>query len=354
MVAPERTQPTLVTLADIRDAAALLTGVAVRTPTLPCDALSRGESSAFLKPEMLQRGGAFKLRGAYTFLSRLSEEERARGVVAPSSGNHAQAVALAASIFNVPCTVVMPTTVTAPKRVGAERLGARVELAGTTTEDRWQRAVAIAAEQGATLVPPYDDANIIAGQGTVGLEIVEDLPDVDTVLVPVGGGGLSAGAAAAVKLLRPEARVIGVEPAGAPKLSRAREAGQPVTLERTSGIADGLLAIRIGTLNFAHHRAYMDDVVTVPDDDIVEAVRFLLNRAKLVSEPSGAITVAALLGGHVRARGNTVAVLSGGNIEWDGLSALLSGAAGTARAPGDGAGIPGAAGGSGSGPETRA
>lgn len=324
MVASARSDVSLVSLADIQRAAQLLDGVAVRTPVLPCNELSADGARVFLKPESLQRGGAFKLRGAYNFVSGLSDEERARGVVAPSSGNHAQAVALAASIFNVPCTVVMPVTVTSAKRKGAERLGATVELAGTTTEDRWQRAVAIAKEQGATLVPPYDNLSIIAGQGTTGLEIVEDLPGVQTVLVPVGGGGLSAGVAAAVKFLRPEAWIIGVEPEGAPKLSRAREAGEPVTLESTSGIADGLLAIRVGTLNFAHHEAFMDDVITVPDRDIVEAVRFLLDRCKLVCEPSGAITVAALLGSHVKAAGDTVAVLSGGNIEWDGLRELLN------------------------------
>jgi threonine dehydratase len=277
----------------------------------------------WLKPEMLQRGGAFKFRGAYTFLSRLSPAERARGVVAPSSGNHAQAVALAARLFGVPATVVMPVTVTPAKRAGAERLGARVELAGRTTADRMERARELVREEGMTLVPPYDDATIVAGQGTAGLEIVEDLPDVGTVLVPVGGGGLSAGVATAVKLLAPRARVIGVEPAGAPKLTNARRAGRPVRLESTSGLADGLLAVEVGTVPFAHHQAYIDDVVLVPDDALARAVRFLLDRMKLVAEPSGAITVAALQAGLVRPTSVTVAVLSGGNIEWDGLRELL-------------------------------
>src|SRR5688572_19958973 len=186
---------------------------------------------------MLQRGGAFKLRGAYNFLSRIDPKVRARGVVAPSSGNHAQAVALAAKLLGAPAIVVMPTTVTPAKRAGAERLGARIELAGTTTADRMERALEIVKKEGATLVPPYDDLQIIAGQGTIGLEIVRDLPDVGTVLVTVGGGGLSAGVAAAIKLHRPETRVIGVEPTGAPKLSRARAAGRPVKLDRTDSIA---------------------------------------------------------------------------------------------------------------------
>ncbi|HEY0971622.1 MAG TPA: threonine/serine dehydratase [Gemmatimonadales bacterium] len=313
---------TLVTLDDLRAAAALLRGVAVRTPLLPAPGLAGGD--VWLKPEMLQRGGAFKLRGAYSYLARLDPAVRERGVIAPSSGNHAQAVALAARLFGVPATVVMPTTVTAAKRGGAERLGARVELAGTTTQDRMDRALAIAAETGATLVPPYDDPTIVAGQGTVGLEIAEDMPDVGTVLVPVGGGGLSAGVATAVKLLAPAARVVGVEPEYAPKLSRAREAGEPVTIPGAAGLADGLLAIRVGTVPFAHHQAYVDEVVTVPDAALPGAMRFLLDRAKLVAEPSGAITVAALLEGIVRpAAGPTVAVLSGGNIEWDGLRAIL-------------------------------
>jgi threonine dehydratase len=314
----------LVTREDLESAARLLDGVAVRTPLLPVHALSeeRGQP-IFVKPEMLQRGGAFKLRGAYNYVARLDPDVRRRGVVAPSSGNHAQAVALAAKLFGIPATVVMPTTVTPAKRTGAERLGARVELAGTTTADRYNRALEIVEAEGGTLVPPYDDPMIIAGQGTAGVEIAEDLPDVELVLVPVGGGGLSAGVATAIKLLRPQARVIGVEPAGAPKLSRARSAGHPVKLDHTKSLADGLMAVEIGHVTFAHHQAYLDDVVTVPEDALVRAMRFLLDRMKLVSEPSGAITMAAILDGLVEIRGRTVAVLSGGNIEWEGLRELL-------------------------------
>jgi threonine dehydratase len=320
---PRLAAPTLVSAADIESAARTLRGVAVRTPLLPASFL--GES-VWLKPEMLQRGGAFKLRGAYNFLHHLDARTRARGVVAPSSGNHAQAVALAARLLGAPATVVMPTTVTAAKRAGAERLGARIELAGTTTADRMARALEIVEAEGATLVPPYDDPLIIAGQGTVGLEIVQDLPDVGTVIVPVGGGGLSAGVAAAVKLHRPEARVIGVEPSGAPKLTRARQAGHPVKLDRTNSIADGLLAVEIGHLTFAHHEQFLDDAVLVDDAATQRAMRLLLDRAKLVAEPSGAITAAAVLEHAVQVGGSngpTVVVLSGGNIEWDGLSATM-------------------------------
>ena len=316
----------LVTLRDLEAAARVLAPVAVRTPLLPSDALSDLVGGpVWIKPEVLQRGGAFKFRGAYNFLSRMDPAVRSRGVIAPSSGNHAQAVALAAKLFGVPATVVMPTTVTAAKRTGAERLGARVELAGTTTADRMGRAEELVASEGLTLVPPYDHPTIIAGQGTVGLEIADDLPNVDAVLVPVGGGGFSAGVASAIKLRLPNARVIGVEPTGAPKLSRARAAGKPVKLEHSGGLADGLLAVEIGTLTFAHHQRYLDDVILVDDAALRRAMRLLLDRMKLVVEPSGAITVAALLEGKFTPRGPTVAVLSGGNIEWDGLRELLGG-----------------------------
>ncbi len=319
--------PRIVTQEDLEAAARTLAGVAVRTPLLSVDALSdRFGVPIWLKPEMLQRGGAFKFRGAYNYLARLEIAQRERGVVAPSSGNHAQAVALAARLFGVPATVVMPTTVTAAKRSGAERLGARIDLAGTTTADRMARALEIVRDEGQTLVPPYDDPIIIAGQGTTGLEIAADLPAVKTVIVPVGGGGLSAGVATAIKLTVPGARIVGVEPAGAPKLTRARAAGRPVRLEHTGSIADGLLATEIGTLAFAHHQQFLDDVVTVPDEAIPNAMRFLLDRTKLVAEPSGAITLAALLEGAVRPVGPTVVVLSGGNVEWPGLQQALGGA----------------------------
>jgi len=315
----------LISLGDLTEAAERIAPVAVRTPLLPMDALSASLGvPVWIKPEMLQRGGAFKFRGAYNFLAQLTPEERARGVIAPSSGNHAQAVALAAQLFGCKAVVVMPTTVTPAKRGGAERLGARVELAGTTTSDRFERALELVRDEGFTMVPPYDHAWIIAGQGTAGLEIVDDLPDVETVLVPVGGGGFSAGVATAIKLRAPNARVIGVEPTNAPKLSKAREAGRPVRIPSLGGLADGLLAAEIGHVTFAHHEAYLDDVVRVDDVALRRAMRLLLDRMKLVTEPSGAITVAALMEGAVQPVGKTVAVLSGGNIEWDGLVALLS------------------------------
>ena len=315
----------LVGLTELRAAADILRGVAVRTPLLPDDALSEKLGAPiFYKPETLQRGGAFKFRGAYTYLAGLSEAERARGVITASSGNHGQGVALAAKIFGTKATIVMPTTVPRAKRDGAERLGARCFYHGVTTAERIERASEIQHAEGLTFVPPFDDNTIIAGQGTCGLEIAEDLPNVGTVLVPIGGGGLSSGVAAAVKLLAPKARVIGVEPAGSPKFTKARAAGEPVTIPANpEGLADGLLAVRIGTRNFEHLQAYLDDVVTIPDSVLHCAMQYALERLKLVCEPSGAITLAALLDGTVKPQGPTVAVLSGGNIEYDGVRALL-------------------------------
>jgi threonine dehydratase len=315
----------LVSLDDIRTAAATLRGVAVRTPLVPSDALTACTGvPTYVKPEMLQHSGAFKFRGAYAYLARLSAAERARGVITASSGNHGQAVALAAKLFGVPSTVVMPTTVPRAKRDGAVRLGARCVFYGVTTAERIEIALDIQQREGLTWVPPFDDPTIIAGQGTCGLEIAEDLPKVGTVLVPIGGGGLSSGVARAIKLLVPTARVIGVEPQGSPKYSMARAAGKPVTIPANpEGLADGLLAVRIGARNFDHLMATLDDIVTVPDGILPCAMQFILERLKLVCEPSGAITVAALLDGRVKPVGETVAVLSGGNIEYDGIRALL-------------------------------
>lgn len=323
---PATTDTQLISLLDLKRAAEILKPVAVRTPLLYDDVLSeRTGATIWFKPECLQRAGAFKFRGAYNYLHSLPEDVRARGVVAPSSGNHGQGVAMAARLFGIPATIVMPTNVTAAKRSGAERLGATIVLAGTATHERADKAQEICDREGLTFVHPYDDAMIIAGQGTVGLEIAEDLPDVETVLVPVGGGGLSAGVATAMKLLKPRVTMIGIEPVSAPKLYRARQAGAPVRLGATSGMTDGLLASEIGGRPFLHHQAYLDDVVLVDDAPLADAMRHLLDRLKIVVEPSGAITAAALMSGAVKLSGVTVAVLSGGNIEWSGMRQILPG-----------------------------
>jgi len=307
----------LVRPADVDRAAAALADVVIRTPLLPAPWLSeRLGGEVRLKCENLQRAGAFKIRGAYTAIARLSPEERARGVIAYSSGNHAQGVALAARLFGIEAVVVMPTTAPDIKRLGAERLGAEVVLEGTTSAERQVRAESIAAERGLTIIPAFDDLNIIAGQGTVGKEILEDWPDVDTVLVQIGGGGLISGTAAYLKQCRPECRVVGVEPEAADAMKRSIDAGQPVTIPFRGTIADGLMPVRPGDHNFEHVRAYVDDIVRVSDTAIAEATAEVVRASKLVVEFSGAATVAALLAGLVPTAGRRVtAVLSGGNLD---------------------------------------
>jgi threonine dehydratase len=314
----------LVTLADVRHAADRLRGIARLTPVLPA---STDEAWAHLrlKCESLQVAGAFKLRGAFHFISRLEPATCARGVITYSSGNHGQAVAWAARRLSVPAVVVMPTTAPAVKVDGARALGAEVLFAGLTTIDRKVAAEALQRERGLAMVPPFDDERIIAGQGTVGLELVAQEPGVTAVYVPLGGGGLASGVAAAVKGLKPGVRVVGVEPEGAPKMTRSIAAGHPVTLDRVSTMADGLMAVRPGDLTFAHVRALADEVVTVSEDEIVGALRMLVRESKIVAEPSGAVSVAGAL--RLAPRGSSgvhVAIVSGGNIAPDALAGLLS------------------------------
>lgn len=324
---PETTERTeLVSLDDVRAAAERLRGVVVRTPLLPDHDLSeRLGVEVRLKCESLQRAGSFKARGANNYVMQLSDEEAAAGVITYSSGNHAQAVALAAGIRGVKAVVVMPATAPKVKVEGAKALGARVEFEGTTSLERKVRAEAIAADEGLAMVPPFDHPWIIAGQGTVGLEIHEDWPDVGTVLVPAGGGGLSSGVAAALRRLRPDVRILVVEPEGAACMKAAVDAGAPVTLDRTDTIADGLAPVRAGELTHRHVAALADGVVTVDDEAIREAARHLLRSRKLVVEYSGAATVAALLSGAAPADGSVAAVLSGGNLDPSLLVELVRG-----------------------------
>ena len=311
----------LATLDGIRGAAERIAGVARRTPVLD---LSPARPLQ-LKCEQMQPVGAFKMRGAYNFLASLPSAERCAGVITYSSGNHGQAVAYAAQRFGVPAVIVMPETAPAIKVDGATRWGAEVLFAGTTSLHRQERAEQLAAERGLVMVPPFDSLPIIEGQGTAGLEILAQVPDVRTVCVPVGGGGLLSGVAAALKLTDPRIRVVGVEPAGAAKMSRSLAAGQPVTLPSVRSIADGLMAVRPGVRNFAHVQAFVDDVVTVDDDAIVAAARLLWEDARVAVEPSGATSVAGVLPRlDAWAReGPVVAVLSGGNVSLAALAALL-------------------------------
>jgi threonine dehydratase len=290
--------------------------IARRTPLQ--DVSVQAGTGLVLKCENLQPGGAFKIRGAYNMVAQLTDEERRRGVVTFSSGNHGQAMALAARELGAPAVVVMPTTAPKVKIDGVKGYGAEIIFAGTTSTERRVRAEAEAQKRGLTMVPPFDHPWIVAGQGTAGLEILEQRPDVATVLVPIGGGGLAAGVAAAVKLSRPDVSVIGVEPAGAAKMKSSIAAGHPVTLDRTESIADGLLPVRPGDLTFALVKQFIDTIVTVEDQQIVDAVLWLESSAKIVVEPSGAASVAAALAG-AGAPGPAVAIISGGNIDLERL-----------------------------------
>jgi len=297
----------------VRDAAAALRGVAVRTPLLWVDALG-----AYLKLEILQPMGAFKIRGAYNAVRRVANAARERGVITFSSGNHGQAVAYAARFLGLRAVIVMPESAPAIKVAGVRRWGGEVVLAGRTSEDRQRHAEMLAARDGFVIVPPFDHPDIIAGQATVGLEIAEDLPDVATVLVPVGGGGLIAGVIAGLEAAGSAARVWGVEPSGAPKLTRALAAGRPERLDQTASIADGLITLSVGQLTFAELTARRDRLAgaaLVEDDSLREAVHFLWRECRLAVEPSGAATVAAVRSGAVRPAPPAVLVVSGGNVD---------------------------------------
>ena len=321
MTAPASTS--LVSLDDIRAAAARIAGVARRTPLIDVGGIN-GEPAFAIKCENMQPAGAFKIRGAYNMVAQLSAEARGAGVITYSSGNHGQAMALAARLLGIRAVVVMPETAPRVKVEGAERLGAEVLFAGTTVLDRKARAESEAAAHGLTMVPPFDHPWIIAGQGTCGLEIVEQCPAVSAVYVPMGGGGLVSGVSVAVKSLRRAARVIGVEPEGAPKMTVSRAAGHPVTLPKTASIADGLLSIRPGDLTFAHVQALVDEILTVSEREIEAAVKWLFDHANVVAEPSGAVSVAAVLRQRPVADG-IVAIISGGNVSPEDYAQYITG-----------------------------
>lgn len=309
----------MVSLDDLRAAQSLLRGIAVRTPlfewTGPTD-----QRKLFLKLENQQPIGAFKLRGAYNKVASLSQDERRRGVISYSSGNHAQGVAYAARALIVRAIIVMPGNAPKNKLDATAALGAEIVIVGPGSDERRLRAEELAAQHGYVIVPPYNDEKIIAGQGTVGLEILEDLPDVETILVPVGGGGLISGVSAAIKLSNPKVKVIGVEPELAADAQASLRAGRIVSFpaEKVSQtLADGLRTQSIGKLNFEHIRAYVDDIVSVTEDQIRETVRVLSGNEKTVAEPSGAVAPAAFLfqADALPDTNFNVAVISGGNID---------------------------------------
>ena len=307
----------LVTLAEVRAAQELLDGVIRRTPIEPSRPLSaKLAGPVWLKCENLQRGGSFKVRGAYVRIARLSPEERARGVVAASAGNHAQGVAVAAAALDTAATVFMPLGAALPKVAATRGYGATVELAGGTVDEALVAAGEFAERTGAVLIHPFDHRDVIAGQGTVALEILEQVPDVRTILVGIGGGGVISGIAVAAKALRPDVRIIGVQASGAAAYPASLAAGRPVRLSQFGTIADGIAVGCPGDVPFAHVSKLVDDVVTVTEEDISRALLVLLERGKLLAEPAGVVGVAALLAdvaGEVETP--AVAVLSGGNID---------------------------------------
>jgi len=316
----------MITLDDILQAQHLLHGVTFHTPLIRCGCSPREVSPTaaggdlWFKPESLQPIGAFKLRGAYNHVASLAPEKRQRGVITYSSGNHAQGVAYAARALGVKAVVVMPDNAPEGKIAATRELGAEVVFVGPASSERQAKAEALAAEHGYAIVPPYNDLKIIAGQGTAGLEIASDLPEVELVLVPIGGGGLISGISAAIKLVAPRAKVVGVEPELAGDAHASMRAGRIVefSAEQVSRtLADGLRTQKVGPLNFEHIQKYVDDIVLVTEEEIRQATRFLARRARLVAEPSGAVTTAAFLfhGSELPKERRTVAVISGGNIE---------------------------------------
>ncbi|MFJ3035517.1 threonine ammonia-lyase [Curtobacterium pusillum] len=316
----DTTPPLIPTLDDIEKARETIAGVARVTPMETSQFLAELLGSpVHLKCENLQRTGAYKVRGAYNRLSTLTPEQRAAGVVAASAGNHAQGVALAARELGIPATIFTPVGVALPKLQATRHYGAEVVLRGHSVEEALSAAKDFAARTGAVFIPPFDHPAVIAGQGTLGLEILDQVPDADTVIVPIGGGGVIAGIALAVKgvaerLGRP-IRVIGVQAENAAAYPSSLEAGEPVTVTTKPTIADGIAVARPGDLNFPIIRDLVDDIVTVSDDDVARALLVLLERAKLVVEPAGAVGVAAIMSGAVRDTGRTVVLLSGGNID---------------------------------------
>lgn len=314
-----------VPLEGLRSAARDLEGVAVKTPLLEMPALSvRAGVPVAAKCEHLQPIGAFKIRGAYTAVSRIPADLRVRGVITYSSGNHGQAVAFAARLLGTHAVVVMPERAPAIKVEGVKRQGGEVVFAGNSSAERQARARGLAEERGLAMVPPYESLDVIAGQGTCGLEILDARPEVETILVPVGGGGLIAGIAAAVAAVKPSVQVVGVEPVAAAKLARALEVGRPTQLELAASLADGLLPLSIGELPFAVLSRVVREAVQVSEDEIAAAVRYLYDELQLVTEPSGAVTTAALLSGRVRPIGSTVVVISGGNVDPDLFDRLVT------------------------------
>jgi len=316
----------MISVADVRAARERIAGHVHRTPLVGSATLSRLTGCrAYLKLENFQKTGSFKPRGAFNNMSQLDAAQRSKGVITISAGNHAQGVSYAASLLGIRAVVVMPGSASRLKAEAARGYGAEVILHGDMA-GAFQKLEEVRSERGLIFVHPFDDDRTIAGQGTVGLEILEDLPDVDTVVVGIGGGGLISGVALAVKECRPRTRVIGVEPTGAAVMHLSRATGAPARLDRLDTIADGLAAPFAGTRNFEIVQKYVDDLVLVDDSEIRSAMKLLLERCKVLAEPAGAAATAALLAGRIPSRngaGRTAVIVSGGNVGLDTLSDLL-------------------------------
>ncbi len=318
----------MVTLADIQRARSVLHGIALRTPLVTCK-LSQ-DREIYVKPENLQPVGSFKLRGAFNKIASLTPDERRRGVVAHSSGNHAQGVAYAARMQGVKATIVMPRNAPAIKMEATRSMGAEIVTVGPASEDRIRRAEELEKERGLVPVPPYNDEKIIAGQGTIGLEIIDDMPFPGVVLVPVGGGGLISGIATAIKEQNPRVAVIGVEPEFAADARASLKSGTIQTTlaeNATKTLADGLRSQSVGPINFEHIRKYVDDIITVNEDEIKQAMKQLLFSARILAEPSGAVTTAAAMfhAAELPPSGPYVAIVTGGNIEPELFTSILTG-----------------------------
>ncbi len=319
----------MISIDDVRAAQDFLRGKIHRTPLMSATTLgqmTRPATRLYLKAENLQKTGSFKPRGVLWKLARLTPDQRARGLMTVSAGNTAQSLAWAAAREGLACTVIVPEAAPRAKTDAATAYGATVIRHGKNHQEAWALADQLLAERGLTLVHPYDDADVVAGHGTIGLEILEDLPEVEAVIVPIGGGAISTGVALAIKSVKPSVTIIGVEPALATKMSQALAAGHPVEIPPSTSIADGLRAPHVGAVNFALAERYLDRVVQVDDDAIACAVGLLAQRAKLMVEPSGAATVGALLQGITGISANTltVAVLSGGNVDRTKLAEILT------------------------------
>ena len=315
-----------VTFDMIKEAAETIKGSVKRTQIIECPTMEKlTGNKVFFKLENLQKTGSFKVRGALNKIMHLTDEEKARGVIASSAGNHAQGVALGATNLGIKSTIVMPGTAPLSKVVATRGYGAEVVQVGTVYDDAYKKACEIQAETGATFLHPFDDPYVIAGQGTIGMEIIEDLENVDMVIVPIGGGGIASGIAKAVKSLKPSVKMVGVEAENAASMLEAVKQGCPCTIKTTPTIADGIAVARAGELTCEMIRDYVDEIVTVSEDDIARAILFLMEKGKVVAEGAGATPVAALLAGKIKEQGqNICCVISGGNSDINMIERIIN------------------------------